>query len=443
MTAQLIIVATMAAFVWAGLSAKAKNPQSVNGFSTSRDNLSGFITAAGISMTFVGGAALINMASMGYTFGWYTLFDPAAMTLGMLLSTVLISKYRADRGITIANLLSSDHKPLALYIGIITSVVFLLITAAQFVAFSKLLSPYFPGVHPILVMLVPSVVITLYVLRGGFLAVTRTDVLQMVFVATFLLLPIAYFLTFKRQVAVNSANTFQQMPSQLAILLCIPILFIPVSQDINIRAKSAKDDKAARIGFIGGAVFYSSVVIACSYMGISLARHGVQLEDPEAAFPTFFKHFFPACGTFAILAGMAAIWSTLDTYLVNTITSVAEDVFKRSKYGQQLQERRLIVLSALIVFTLAMLIGVYFFQVLALVLTALLIYISVLVPIAIARQLNISDKYILSVSLVTLSGIIACELSRAAITPKAVIYPAVGTCLMIAGKLLGRAKPTV
>jgi Na+/proline symporter len=207
----------------------------------------------------------------------------------------------------------------------------------------------------------------------------------MVFVAVLLLLPAAYVAIAHRNDGASSAlpsNLFSSMPANLAILLCIPILFLPISQDINIRGKSARSDGAAMAGFIGGALFYSLVVISCSYMGITLARQGVKLTDAESAFPTFFKHFFPTWGIIAVLAGMAAVWSTLDTYLVNTITSVAEDVIKHSRIGHSLKERTLILTSGLIVFTAAMLIAVHFFQVLTLILTALLIYISVIIPVA-------------------------------------------------------------
>ncbi|MGB4818951.1 MAG: hypothetical protein WBP33_07525 [Saprospiraceae bacterium] len=444
MTEQILIIVSVALFLLVGFLAKNRKAKSIDSFSTSRNKLSWFVTAAGVSMTFVGGAALINMAALGYNFSWYTLVDPIALTIGIIISVLFVRKYRSDSGVTISQLLSSDNKKLSLYIGILSSAIFLLITAAQFVAFSKLLAPYFPSIHPTLLILIPSAIILLYVFWGGFSAVTNTDVLQLLFISIFLLIPVGYFiLTNEFAIASNSIkpDLFAPMPTELMILLSISILFVPLSQDINIRAKSAKDNKNAVIGLIGGAVFYSLIVIACCYIGITLAEHGVKMDDTEQAFPTFFKHFFPSIGIFAILAGMAAIWSTLDTYLVNAITSIAQDILKKNNYFQKLEERKLIIVSGIIVYSLAMLAGLYFNQVLTLILTALLIYISVLLPIVIGKKLKVNDNIIFIISLLTSIAIIVCEIQKVAINPKAIIYPVSGICLMLIGKLFQTAAP--
>lgn len=444
MTEQILIIISVALFLLVGFLAKNRKAKSIDSFSTRRNKLSWFVTAAGVSMTFVGGAALINMAALGYSFSWYTMVDPISLTLGIIISVLFVRKYRSDTGVTISQLLSSDNKKLSLYIGILSSIIFLLITAAQFVAFSKLLTPYFPNVNPTLLILIPSAIILLYVFFGGFSAVTNTDVLQLFFIFLFLLIPVGYFIsTNEFTIAPNSIkpDLFAPMPTQLMILLSISILFVPLSQDINIRAKSAKNNKNAIIGFIGGAIVYSLIVVACSYIGITLAVHGVKMDDTEQAFPTFFRHFFPSIGIFAILAGMAAIWSTLDTYLVNGITSVAQDILKKSNYFQKMEERKLIIVSGIIVFSLAMLAGLYFNQVLTLILTALLIYISVLLPIVIGKKLSINDNLIFIISLLTTCAIIVCEVQKAEINPKAIIYPVSGICLMLIGKLYQMVAP--
>jgi solute:Na+ symporter, SSS family len=439
MTDQILIIISIILFLIVGFLSKNRKAKTIDSFSTRRNSLSWFVTAAGVSMTFVGGAALINMAALGYSFSWYTLVDPIALILGILIAVFFIKKYRADKGVTISQLLSSENKKLSIYIGVISTIIFLLIISAQFVAFSKLLLPYFPTINPTLLILIPSLIILLYVFLGGFSAVTNTDVLQMFFIFLFLLIPVAYFIvTNKLEISAetNNSNLFAPMPTELMILLSISLLFVPTSQDINIRAKSAKTNKEAKIGLIGGAIYYSLIVIACSFIGITLARHGVKLVDTEQAFPMFFKHFYPTIGIFAILAGMAAIWSTLDTYLVNGITSVAQDILKKTSYFKNFEERKLIIVSGIIVFILAMLAGIYFNQVLSLILTALLIYISVIVPIAFARWQKMNDNTIFIISLLTVLTIISIEVLKLKIDPKAIIYPVFGTILMLIGKYL-------
>lgn len=440
---QILIIISTTLFLVVGFLAKNRKAKTIDSFSTKRNSLNWFVTSAGVSMTFVGGAALINMAALGYSFSWYTLVDPIALTLGILIAVFFIRKYRNDKGVTISELLSSNNKKLAIYIGIVSTIIFLLIISAQFVAFSKLLIPYFPSINPTLLILIPSIIILFYVFLGGFSAVTNTDVLQMFFIFIFLLLPVSYFIItnkFEYHPITDNGNLFAPMPSELMILLSISLLFVPASQDINIRAKSAKTDKQARLGLIAGAIYYSIIVIACSYIGITLAQQGVKMTDTEQAFPMFFKHFFPSIGIFAILAGMAAIWSTLDTYLVNGITSVAQDLLKKTSFFEKFEERKLILISGFLVFILSMLAGIYFNQVLSLILTALLIYISVIIPIAFARWQKMNDNKILYISLLTVSAIIVIEIFKIKVDPKAIIYPVSGTLLMFIGKYVTKLK---
>jgi Na+/proline symporter len=436
MIEQILIVISIILFLAIGFLAKNRKAKSVESFSTSRNKLNWFVTASGISMTFVGGAALINMASLGYSYSWDTLIDPIALIIGIVISIVFIKKYRQDNGITISQLLSSNDKKLSLYIGIISSTVFLLITSAQFVALSKILTPFFPNINPTLLFLIPSGLILIYVFIGGFSAVTNTDILQLILILTFLIVPFGYYLIeFNNSTQPsNQEITFSKMPTDLMILLSISIFYVPISQDINIRAKSAKSDSQAVLGFICGAFFYSLIVVICLYMGITLAKDGVKLDDTEQAFTSFFKHYLPQIGIFSVLAGIAAIWSTLDTYLVNGITSVAQDVLKKIPSTQKVQERKIILISGFIVYIISILFCLYFKQVLSLILTALLIYISVLIPIAFARWLKLKDNHIFILSTITTISIVMVEVFKIEISPKAILYPTFGLVIMSIGK---------
>jgi len=444
MLEQVAIILVLFTFVAVGLSARLRHETTVVAFSTKRNSISAFVTAAGVSMTFVGGAALVNMASLGYTFGWYTLVDPISAFIGIFIATLLVGNFRKDNGVTMAELLSSNYPPLAFLIGTITSTVFLLITAAQFVAFSKLLSPFFPGIDPKLMMLFPALVVSVYVFAGGFYAVTRTDVLQLMFVLICLLLPMAILVL--NGVSeypgehIRHSNAFTQMPLNLMILLSISILYIPVSQDMNIRAKSAATHRTAVIGFISGAALYVLIVFVSIYMGITLNHQGVALDDPESAFSYFFKTYFPAWGILPIIAGMAAIWSTLDTYLMNTMTSIAEDVLRRTAVARNASDRTLLIVAGGLTFGLAMLIAIFFFTILTLVLSALLIYISVLIPVALGKRFKLHDRVILYATLIVIVVIVTSEVLKLPVNPKAFIYPAFGAAVMGSLRLFTRLR---
>ena len=69
----------------------------------------------GISMTFVGGAATLNMSSLGYTYGWQALIDPVSVVVGLTIACVLVNRYRSNRGITFASLISYQDRSSTLF----------------------------------------------------------------------------------------------------------------------------------------------------------------------------------------------------------------------------------------------------------------------------------------------------------------------------------------
>lgn len=434
MTDKLIIIISLLLFLIVGIFTRQKERETIGEYSINRNRLLWFPIAAGISMTFAGGASLLNMASLGYTYSWYTLFDPGAVLGGIIIVLFFIKVYREDMGVTISNLLSKSNQFLSILIGIITSTVFILIVAAQFVALSKLLIPYFPSINPLLLTTILSTMVFSYVYWGGFSSVTKTDILQLVFIAFFLVLPTIFFLLFKNSsfsINTNENYTFSQMPINMIILISVPLLFIPLSQDINIRVKSAINKKHAILGLLIGVCFYSTIIIVSTTIGISLARGGIVLNDPETAYSTFFKLHFNTLGLFAILAAIAAIVSSMDSYALNGITSVSQDILSNIKPFKYKHPKKLISISAFIVFVISLSIALFFNQILALILTSLLIYISMLLPIAIGKFLKLSDKLITLGSLVIISVILIMELGQWSIGNKAIIYPLFGMGLFL------------
>ena len=430
---QIVIVVCLLAFITVGHILKKRKIDTIESYTLNEGGLGWFPISAGISMTFAGGAAILNMASLGYTFKWYTLVDPAALFVGICIVVALFEKYKQGRGITIASLISGDDVKLNIVIGCITSFVFILIIAAQFVALSKLVSPYFSNINPLLLTFVLSTLIFSYVYFGGFSSVTRTDVLQLVFVWLFLILPIAYFAITNDAVGsaeINDSHDFMAMPLNYIILFSIPVVFIPLSQDINIRAKSSKNIKNGIIGFLTGAVLYMLVVIASSYIGIHLGENNIVLDDPETAYAVFFQTVFPDFSFIGIVAALAAIVSTLDSYALNGVTSVSNDILSRHKSFNGLKKTSLIKIGGVIVYVAALSIALFFNQILALILTALLTYISVLLPAAIAKGVGVNDKYVFNSLVIIIALVVVLEVFRVDISPKAVIYPLAGSLIM-------------
>lgn len=432
-TDQIFILISIILFLIVGYFFKGTRTNSIRKFTIHEGKLNWFPIAAGISMTFAGGAAILNMTSLGYTFKWYTLVDPIALIIGIIIVILLFNYYRKDKGVTISNLLSGTNKNLNILIGIITSFVFILIVSAQFVALSKLVSPYFPDINPLIITLILSTAIFSYVFLGGFASVTKTDILQLVFIVFFLIIPIIFFIISNEVTSTHNLineHKFIAMPVNYIILFSIPILFIPLSQDINIRIKSARNEKNGKLGLIIGAFIYLSIIVIATYIGIFLANNGIALDDPETAYTVFFQTIFINFGFLGIIAALAAIVSSLDSYTLNGITSVSNDILSEIPLLKTKQQKSLINIAGILVYAVSLCIALFFNEILVLVLTALLTYISVLFPIAFAKKIGLKDNLIFLSSLAIIIFILFIEITSIEIEPKAVICPAVGFAIM-------------
>src|SRR5512134_3796421 len=59
-------------------------------FAVGERNFGWFRITAGLSATFVGGSAVINVAGLGYTYGWAGLTDALAISSALVLSAILV-----------------------------------------------------------------------------------------------------------------------------------------------------------------------------------------------------------------------------------------------------------------------------------------------------------------------------------------------------------------
>ena len=185
-----------------------------------------------------------------------------------------------------------------------------------------------------------------------------------------------------------------------------------------------------KIGLIIGAIFYFTIVLSSALIGIYLGKHNITLADPEQALSIFFKDHFPILGSIGVIAALSAIVSSLDSYTLNSITSISNDLI--NPMTKNSDSSRIIRVSSLVTYVLAMSIALFFNQILVLVLTSLLVYIAILLPIAIANFLKIPSKQIFIISLINISAILIIEIAKFDVSPKAIYYPLFGILLFLA-----------
>jgi Na+/proline symporter len=435
---QAMIIAVSISFCVFGFLARGQPTSVINDiqrFSIGNGNRSAFPIAAGISMSFVGGAATLNMASLGYQYGWSVLVDPICVGLGLVLCIIAASRIRAGKGITISGLLAGSSLPLQVLLGVASSAIYLMLTAAQFVAIGKLLSPYFPGIDTSIIIFSFAAVVFSYIYFRGFEAVTNTDILQFFLVLLLFALPAITVLIGSIRDSSIGSQLPEPTPASLLIYLGLPLFFVPVSHDTNLRAKAAVSSNAAKFGFALGALFYCLFVAVAIGIGVYLREAGVVLAAPETALPTFFKMHLGIVGALSVVAVLAAIVSTLDSFGFDAVISLANDVAKPLRVGS---DRRVIALSVAVVIIGSLLISLSFPKILGLILGGMLLYISLFIPIAAGKLISVPDSLLVATSSITIVTLVATKVAGVTLPLEPLAFVGIHFALI----LIARTIPT-
>lgn len=200
-------------------------------------------------------------------------------------------------------------------------------------------------------------------------------------------------------------------PFNLLIYLALPLLFVPVSYYINIRIKAAASLFQARAGLIVGGIQYVLFLAVSIGIGVFVRHSGQVVASPENVLPHFFQHNLGSFSLIGTIAVLAAIVSTLDSMAFNTIVSASNDMLGHARTKGILSDRKALAISSIIIFAIAMLVALIFQQILCLVLAALLLYVSVFIPVAVGRWIRSSDRQLVGTSLTTCAAIIGCKIA--------------------------------
>src|SRR3972149_1222509 len=256
-------------------------------FAIGSRNFGWFRIAAGLSATFIGGAAVINTASVGYTYGWFAITDALSTSLALALSSfVVVPLLFRKRAFSLGSFLRESGRLTAIVSGLLSTVVYTLITAAQIVALLRILQPYF-SISPTLLATFATMGIAAYIFFGGYSAVTVTDVIQFFVMGISYFSVTGFFLFTGTTIPTVQSIPTQPMPLDLILLLALPLLFVPVSQDVHIRIHSAKAKRDATVGILLAGLVYLLFGFISVSVGTTLARNGVVLISPDNAVPTF------------------------------------------------------------------------------------------------------------------------------------------------------------
>ena len=312
---------------------------------------------------------IVGVTGMAYARGlsavWSVVgYIAAELIMFLTVAVKLRQQTEAMGDVTLPDFFESRFTDSRNLLRLVSSVIILLFmviyVAAQFDAGGKTFSASF-GISHFEGVLVTALIVWLYTLLGGFLAVALTDVVQAVFMLTgLMLLPVIAIADFGGLGAVWSSVSAQDMllldPFALTLGALIGFLGIGLGSTGNphiiVRYMSIERAEQLRRSAFYGTVW--NVLMAGGAIFIGLAGRAyfpdqavLPNADTENLFPYLAQlHLHPFLFGLVIAAIMAAIMSTADSQLLVATSSLIRDIYQKLLLkGKDLDQRKLVLMS--------------------------------------------------------------------------------------------------
>lgn len=352
----LYFAAMMGVGVYAGRKIKGSEDYAVAGRRLSLPVLSGTLIGSAI-----GAAATFGKAGKAYEVGYIILFSSLTYVLGYLIFAFLAPKLRQAKIDSIPDALERRYgRTMKLLAAGVLLLAVVAVFGAQLIAFgitaSSLLSE--SGISYQQAIVGAAIVIVLYTLVGGLLAVAYTDLIQVVIMVLSIgiLLPATLIYNLPEQQSFTDLLQSPQtsfwsgldisyllafIPTYLAFVLIDPTIWQRAAA-----ARHAKDLRPAMLATAGVYALWSLVVVALGVVAFHLLP---ELASGDEAIPAMvIAHLPPVAKGLCLAAIMAVMMSTADSALLIAGTTFSGDFIKalRPQLGdkQQLKITRITIL---------------------------------------------------------------------------------------------------
>ncbi len=310
-------------------------------------------------MAFVKGVSAV-WAAAGYVTAEFLMFLFAAPELRKqteLKDDITVSDYFESR-------FNDTTHILRLVSAIIIIVFMTAYISAQFVGGGKAFSSSF-GTSPETGILITAVIVLLYTMLGGFLAVSLTDVIQAFFMLFALfILPLISIVDFggwnKVVNAVYNINPSLVDPFALGTGALIGFVGIglgsPGNPHILVRYMSIKDPAELKFSAYVGTFWNATMAIAAVVIGLVGRAYFPSVEylpgkDAENLYPYLAQlHLHPVLFGVVIASILAAIMSTADSMLLVSASAVIRDIYQKIiNPGRDFTQKELVIYSRLVI----------------------------------------------------------------------------------------------
>ncbi len=284
--------------------------------------------------TFVGTVGVMH--SVGWSFGWLVLFIPVSY---WFLAAVLAPRFTRQREMTLPAFIETRYygkgvRGLAAVIILIATVVYI---QAQILA-GGLIANVILGIPMTWGMIGFTVVLIVYTMVGGMIAVVYTDLVQLVVMTLGAILgaPLALSAlgglgeTLRYAEVVNPLTfTWEAMPPTLLFTIALAFALGTVATPEKlVRLYAMKDMRTIRRGVLLAIVFATAINLLVFIVALAASVLFPVLPTGDLAMPLVARSALPPIlGSILLAAITAAMMSTVDSLLIVAGSALSHDIY--------------------------------------------------------------------------------------------------------------------
>jgi len=302
--------------------------------------------------TFYGASAIFGGVSLVYQMGLSALWFIVPFYLGSIVAAILLGRVARSATYTLPDFLGGFYGDrFAVSAGLL--LVSLCLVPEEIIAGGKILST-FTAVSTPVAMVITTFVVAVPVVIGGMKADVSTDVVQFVLMGLMLalLLPVVVG-GLPAELPSGYGDPFWALSPQEMGVFLVSLFFLPItSAPLYQRFFAAESEVAARRSLlmsIGIWVLIDAVVLLAGFAAVNVLPG---LEDPDLALVMLGARLPAVLRLLFIVGGLAAILSTVNSFLQSGASSLAYDVIQHLR--PSLRERNLLGMSRLFVVLLSL-----------------------------------------------------------------------------------------
>lgn len=321
------------------------------------DRLGTKALVATIVSTFYGASAILGGVSLTYQVGLGVIWFMVPFYLGSIAIVLLLKKIADSERYTLPDFLGDFYgKEFAIASSVLLATLCLI--PEEIIAGGKILSIFTP--MPVeMAMGIMAFVLIVPVVIGGMKADVMTDIVQFVLMLLMLALMVPFILS-SLQPGITSSipegylNPFSYISAQEIAVFFILLFFLPItSAPLYQRFFASESEASSRKSVLYSIAIWMAVDSIIILGGFAALRLFPDLADPDMSFIAL-GTALPAVAKSIFFVGLlAAIMSTVNSFLQSGASSLAYDVFRH--FRPATGEGQLLALSRLFVIVLGIL----------------------------------------------------------------------------------------